>query len=266
MFFGFDDPAFLGSLSIYDPDALAYIRAVEIADSQELEPSVRAAINDFVIGCKTDATWNAIKACCILAGARTLAGALVPLVGTAPTNFNFLPPSYSRKTGLLGDGATTYLNSNRNNNADPQDNAHATVFVTAGPTVTEGAFIGALSSGAAGGTQIVKNATNNYVARLNSSATSTIAPFNSPGLGLLGVSRASSSQYTARVEGASYTIVNTSNAPVSETIHVFQRNFVGSPIPTDARIAFYSIGKSLNLALLDARITTLVNAIGAALP
>jgi hypothetical protein len=35
---------------------------------------------------------------------------------------------------------------------------------------------------------------------------------------------------------------------------------------TDPRIAFYSIGESLDLARLDARVTDLINAIGVAIP
>jgi len=94
-----------------DPDAAAYITAVEgpSADNQALEPAVITAINDFVVGCKADGIWSAIKASCILAGARTLSGALVPLVGTAPTNFNFGSGDYARKTGLIGDGASKSL-------------------------------------------------------------------------------------------------------------------------------------------------------------
>jgi hypothetical protein len=34
---------------------------------------------------------------------------------------------------------------------------------------------------------------------------------------------------------------------------------------SDARLAFYSIGESLDLALLDARVTTLIQAIDAAI-
>ena len=34
----------------------------------------------------------------------------------------------------------------------------------------------------------------------------------------------------------------------------------------NSRLAFYSIGESLNLALLDARVTTLINAFAAAIP
>jgi hypothetical protein len=67
-----------------DPDAAAYITAVETADGQALEERTKIAIDNFVLGCKADGIWTAIKASCILSGARTLAGALVPLVGTAP--------------------------------------------------------------------------------------------------------------------------------------------------------------------------------------
>jgi hypothetical protein len=35
---------------------------------------------------------------------------------------------------------------------------------------------------------------------------------------------------------------------------------------TDARLAFYSIGEALDLALLDARVTDLINAFAAAIP
>jgi hypothetical protein len=96
----------------FDADAQAYITAVETADRQALEAGVRTAINDFVVGCKADGIWDAIKASCIMAGARTLTGALVPLKGTAPTNYNFVPGDYNRKTGLVGDGSSKNLNSN----------------------------------------------------------------------------------------------------------------------------------------------------------
>jgi hypothetical protein len=110
----------ISSVYTYDADASAYILAVEAADEiaspgiGALEPATRSAINKFVVGCKADGIWTAIKASCILSGARTLAGALVPLAGTAPTNFNFVSGDYNRKTGL-GDASNTtkYLNSNR---------------------------------------------------------------------------------------------------------------------------------------------------------
>jgi hypothetical protein len=98
-----------------DADAVAYIDAVEAADGQALETATRMAINSFVKGCKADGIWPAIKASCILAGARTRLGALTPLAGTAPTSFNFVDGDYNRKTGLVGDGSTKYLDSTGTN-------------------------------------------------------------------------------------------------------------------------------------------------------
>jgi hypothetical protein len=92
-------------------------------------------------GTKADGTfWDALKASCILCGARTLAGALVPLAGAAPTNNNFVDADYNRETGLKGDGSTKYLDSNRANNADPQDDQHVCVYASALPDTPGGQF------------------------------------------------------------------------------------------------------------------------------
>jgi hypothetical protein len=94
------NPRLLVPRATFDADAAAYLRAVEAADGQALETPVKRAVDDFFKGCKADGTFSALKAACLLCGARTLAGALVPLVGTAPTNNNF------RGCGLQpGDGA-----------------------------------------------------------------------------------------------------------------------------------------------------------------
>lgn len=142
---------FAGSFSLtrdnFDPDAQTYIDAVEAADTEPLEAEVRRAIVRFVKGCKHDGIWDAIKASCILAGARTLTSALVPLVGTAPTNFNFVSGDYNRKTGLKGNGSNKYLNSNRANNADPQNNNHLSIYKTDTISSTNSYFIGAAGGG-----------------------------------------------------------------------------------------------------------------------
>jgi hypothetical protein len=245
----------------FDADASTYIEAVEAADTQALETNTRYAINDFVIGCKQDGIWDAIKASCILAGARTLEGALVPLVGAAPTDFNFVAGDYNRKTGLVGNGSTKYLDSNRNNNADPRDSKHLSIFVTQKATNT-GILIG--TDDAVGGGRIVSHATANTSSySINSDNT-----FKSvSGLGLsdfVGASRASSTLINFRhSNGIVDTFSNVSAGPANLAILVFRRN---SGTFTNARLAFYSIGESLNLALLDARVTALINAFAAAIP
>jgi hypothetical protein len=261
MFLGLNDLAFLAAVSApaLDPDAAVYIAAVEAADTQALEPAVRTAINDFVVGCKADGIWAAIKASCILAGARTLTGALVPLVGTAPTNFNFVAGDYDRKTGLVGDGSTKYLDSNRNNNADPQNSKHLSAYVTSRTTALNQTYVGI--SGEAGGESRFSSATNNELIglRLNSptGAVSTIANVN----GFIAVQRSNSTQYTGRGGGVTTQPATlASTTPENSSLLVFDG--IGR---ASARLAFYSIGESLDLALLDARVTALINAFDAAI-
>jgi hypothetical protein len=474
----------------FDSNALTYINAVEAADGQALELNVKLVINDFVVGCKADGIWDAIKASCILAGARTLPGALVPLVGSAPTDFNFwgdadpnwaavslllrmnganasttftdsssnaltvtavgnaqistaqskfggssalfdgngdylqlasntnfsfdadftvefwirqassptetfpivlergsgteaagawgviinnsgatkqceffyggprsyvsigalafdtwhfvtvsrsgstlktfidgvqtssvtvtdnltitatlrvgssgfaspsnffkgnvddlritkgvarytaafTPPiltfpgstsDYDRETGLVGDGSTKYLNSNRAGNADPQDNHHLSVFATLEASGTM-SYIGPNIYGASGeSTSIYRN--NNAPARLDTrsrnvsqnSGPSTASRF-------LGFTRSASGSYTARVSGTdtSHTVFSISGAG-SESFLVFARNTSPISLYADARLSFYSIGESLNLALLDNRVTVLMSGVQNAIP
>jgi hypothetical protein len=242
-----------------DPDALAYLAEVERADGQSLESGVRDAVIAFVTGCKADGIWNAIKASCILAGARTLTGALVPLVGAAPTRFNFASGDYSRKTGLVGDGSTKYLNSNRNNNADPQNSKHLTAFVSQIGT-TNRSIMGAGSAGTTGISTLFHRNIGTYIFRNN--ANTLYDPGVAFASGLMGASRQSSGSFTVRASAVNYTASVASEAPFDGNIEVFR---AGNAPLGDARISFYSIGESLDLALLDSRVTTLINAFDAAI-
>ena len=138
---------FIASEDDFDPDAASYIAAVEAADGQALEEGVKQAIDGFVTGCKADGVWDALKASCILAGARTLNGALVPLAGDAPTNFNFVSTDYDRVTGLKGDGSTKYLNSGFVLSDFPADgDASMTVWVTEANPTSSARYAGGRSS------------------------------------------------------------------------------------------------------------------------
>jgi hypothetical protein len=264
MFFGLNDVAFLAAVGapaqvVTDPDANAYILAVEAADGQTMETAVRAAINDFVIGCKADGIWNAIKASCILAGARTLTGALVPLVGAAPTNFNFDSDDYDRKTGLVGNDATKFLDSNRNNNADPQDSKHLSVYASSRSTAANMSYLG--MAAAPGATHFTSGFNNNNIIGLRINSSSGVTSVVSNANGFMAIQRANSTEITGR--GGGVTISPTalvSTTPASGNLLVFD-----GIAKTNARLAFYSIGESLDLALLDARVTALINAFDAAI-
>jgi hypothetical protein len=242
-----------------DAEADAYIAAVEAADGQALEPGVKFAIKNFVLCCKDDGIWSAIKASCILAGARTLTGALAPLVGAAPTNVNFVSGDYNRKTGLVGDGSTKYLNSNRNNNADPQNSQHLSVFASTGETGGTNKGYLAISGVSDGISHIIASSgAAAFRSRSGTPFAYTGAPIN-----FIGINRASSASFVSRAGNLSVTNTVNSGTPINQTLMVFGR---GTADYTAARLAFYSIGESLDLALLDARVTDLINAIAAAIP
>lgn len=248
-----------------DADAVAYIAAVEAADGEALEPAVRLAINSFVKGCKADGIWPAIKASCILAGARTLNGALVPLVGTAPTNYNFVAGDYSRETGLVGNGSTKYLDSNRLASAQPQNSVHVAVYGATIQTSTTNMLIGALSNDAAQRATLFPASATQLYCQLHFGG-NYIATHTSLASGFIGGNRSNSAEITTRAAGASITGSATSTAPPAVDYFVFARNFNGPSQYSTSRLSFYSIGEALDLAALDGRVTNLMTAIGAAIP
>jgi hypothetical protein len=229
------------------------------------------AIDSFIVGCKTDGTWDAIKASCIMAGWNNLSGALVPLKGTAPTNFNFVSGDYNRKTGLVGDGSTKYLDSNRNNNADPQNSKHVSVYATSKNTETSvRAYIAVLQVSPAGSAQALSGiSASKLSSRLNTTATTASSGNLHASNGLFGLSRSTATTYEARGSATTEVITASSSTAANGNLFVFARNELalsGIDIYADARLAFYSIGESLDLALLDTRVTALVNAFAAAIP
>jgi hypothetical protein len=259
-----------GGAAVSDPDAQTYLQAVEVADNQALEQGVQQAVNQFVIGCKADGIWTAIKASCILAGARTLAGALVPLAGTAPTNVGglFVEGDYNRKTGLVGNGTSKYLNSNRTTNSDPQNNKHLGIYVSTGDSKPSG-FPFYLSGGGAGVVGIIRDASTNT---LGFYASNVPAPLLIAGqgntTGFKGVFRNNASTISGRTGGTTTSGSSTSAAEtITSNIVVFADNYLNTiGNYTNARLAFYSIGESLDLALLDARVSALITAFGVAIP
>jgi len=263
------NPFIAGSIrQQFDPDAQRYIESVNLADGNDLEPAIQIAINNFVLGCKQDAIWDAIKASCILAGARTLNGALTPLAGAAPTNPAgvFTSASYDRKTGLVGNGTTQYLNTNRLTSADAQDNHHYSVYATSTTNTTAGIIGGRSSAANVGTKQFNWVASTGSEFRCASSAASTISAV-SPASGFYGASRSASSSFIAKASNLSQSFLVSSDGLNSADFFVFARNTSGTAeIYSNWKLSFYSIGESLNLALLDARVAALMTAISAAIP
>jgi hypothetical protein len=250
-----DNRLLVARQSAFDADAVAYISNVETADGAYLESSVKTSINNLIVGLKNDGLWESLEASCLLCGPRTLAGALVPLRGVAPTAVAFTDGDYSRSAGLTGDGATTHLNSNRANNADPQDDKHIAVYATTLQT-NSGYY---LSSGYnATSASILRGSGTQLVAFLNGAFQAVSNAHTAAGF--LGSSRDNGATQVIRGSGLQSSVSSVS-APASSSASIK----VFGEVYSDATIAFYSIGTSLDLAKLDTHISSYVTAIGAAI-
>jgi hypothetical protein len=255
-----------------DADARAYVIAVNAADGQPLEKPVAEAIDAFVIGCKADSIWSAIQSSCILMGARTLSGALVPLKGSAPTNNGpFVSGDYNRKTGLIGNESTKYLDSNRNSNA--QDNIHKAVYVGelggATGSTTQRVVIGVTVSSNTGQTSIIGRTSDGlliYRFRRNAAASTSAGMVP----GFIGASRNNSAniQIISPPLSSASTSSSVSETPPNDNTFVFAEHLsgTGAQLHTGHRLAFYSIGTNIDLNLFRTRVNTLYSAIGSAIP
>ena len=247
-----------------DADARAYLAAVRGADGDSLEPAVARAISDFVVGCKADGIWTAIETCCIFAGAHTLSGALTPLVGAAPTNVNnnFVSADYDRKTGLVGNGSTKRLRSGYFNKADHQNNRHDAVFVQSASTLHLSRYYSSTTANPSN--QMAVNTTTNQL-NVRSFTSGDWNVNTAAATGFLGASRAASNFYLIRANGATITTVNqVSGAPGAVELNWFAA--AAGTTFSNGRLQFASAGYALDLSLLEARVSTLLTAIGAAIP
>jgi hypothetical protein len=251
-----------------DPDAAAYIAAVEVADGQALEGGVKAAINNLFIGLKTDGEWNAFSVLRCYAGPRTLAGCAVPLKGVAPTLVNFVSGDINRKTGLIGNGATKYVNHNHSNSANPQNSQQMWSYLTA-------AIINNSQTQAIIGVGITQTGISHigrvdgateYFSRSQNAVVGTAIAIGA-GVGLVGISRSNSASYQVRANGTTQTNVSSSQTPASGNVFSFARNNSGVISPSNHRAAFDCVGAGwIDSANIEARITTYLAALNAALP
>jgi hypothetical protein len=176
----------------------------------------------------------------------------------------FAGGDYSRTAGLTGDG-TSYLDSGRAGDDDPQNDRHRAMYVTVTPSLTSRAYMGHTN----GTTQFddIYHASNGF--SYIRSLTSGPAYNGANETGFIGYSRASSATVDFEVFSSSATDwPHSSVTPLASNALVFGSNEPGGPGRfTDATIAFYSIGTSIafysigtsiNLAQLDTRVSNLI--------
>lgn len=257
----------------WDSDAVDYLARVAIADGQALENAVALAVNDLFIALKDPAFptptlpthWQAVLAGQFLplCGARTLAGSLLPLHLSmpTPTNTNFVPGDYSRKSGCKGDGTNKRIPLGIDNTLFPQDDRSGGMCITESQTRNvDRALLG--STNGSGETLLHSNATMVYF-RLSSSGASQfyVGEFT----GFFGGSRNISASVTARVAGANATLSGVSTTPIAGELTAFSRGPAGVN-HSNARVANVFAGLSVDLVRMDSILTAYLSALNAAIP
>lgn len=251
-----------------DSDAIDYLQRMAAVDasSDGVEVGVAVAVSAFITALKADGLWSSIGSSCLLCGPRTLAGALVPLRGVAPTPNGFVSGDHSRTDGLRDTGGTSYLLTGLGYNEVSANDEHLAMYLSAlpgdpqnligGGTVSPSSFsrIGYITSQQR---YDVQSGDNTVVA-------------GAFALGFVGASRASATGFFRRQNSVTVAVSADSAGTRSDTTTkygVFCANYSDSGVSgvTTAGMSFYSIGAAVDLAALDSHISSYVTAIGAAI-
>ena len=274
-------PPTAGSYPSYVQDYLDRVTAVDVqnGNTSGLELGVTDAASLFiedlvafgylgVSGGVISQAASLIKMLPVLGAARTRQGAQIPVVGPTLTEFGTAGGwNYNRKTGLAGNVTNNYLSTNFSNAALPQNNRLAGVM--ANPLSNNaGHMLAARTSGTDIGSMLIRQdivatCSGNANAEDNAGAAMPTNTFT-----FKAVSRSSAASYISRVNGTNYSITRTSGTPANQTILLFQRNDLNAVTYSNARIFGAVLGETIgiDLAVLNARLITLMNAYAAAIP
>lgn len=116
-----------------DPDAGAWINAVQLADGMPLQAQVKRAVTNFVLKVKIYGSYLNFHQVGLLAGPRTLAGCAVPLWGPTPELVRWEQQHHDQFTGLQDPSNPTfangrYIKTNVTDNSLPQTSRHMAVW------------------------------------------------------------------------------------------------------------------------------------------
>lgn len=197
--------------------------------------------------------------------AKAWGGLLVPLRDgmDSGTNSGIPEGNYNAATGLKGSGSH-FINSNRNNNADGQNDQSMGVWSTEPEYATEAAHIGA-GTNDVGASSIYQSA-NPTLFQFRSRASSVNSVTNSgEWMGYAGMSRSLSTGFDITVGSVMESLTRTSEAPLDGDILVFARGTSASPSSiSTARNSIYHVGPSIDLEIMDTILTEFMARVAAA--
>ena len=248
--------------SSYDPDAQNYINRVELADGASLETAVKDAMNQLVLDLKANSLWTPLVYVLPGSGPQTLAGGLVPLQDTGASGSSGTV-NWDRKTGFNCNSSSAYVSL-------PTSLTEQTVGSR--DDVSMSAWIPAIS-----GTATFYCGANQMELRRGGGSSTTQTRCRStqgnstgPGTdktGFRGISRSSSASFIYRIGNSSISSGRASSAPGPTPFRLFRSPGNRTPLqaPVNTKIAWFQLGTALDLAALQAVVTTYRNAINAAI-
>jgi hypothetical protein len=248
-----------------DPTAATYIAAVEAADGQSMNTTIKIAVNDFFVGLKADASPNsgvsnyqALTQFFLFFAAKTLAGSLVPCKGNVPINTGLVSGDFTVKQGLTSS-VGKFLGSTYNGNFFAQDNNSGFGWMTALPTDTNG-FVLTDGLNVTGAYMLLPRGTpsNDVAVRSQSNTADIVTPLT---LGFVGTSRNSSTQFNIRTNGTTSTITRTSQTP--RAVERLYLNAPGAAGAFTGKLGAAGQGAAITMSALDSRLTTLAAAVAA---
>ena len=229
----------------YDADAKVDINAVLAASSDWGDTANRRAWNkwlysELISAMKTAGVYAAAEFRKCFMGPTTLAGCQACGIGGTIANIGPFVEGDLNPLGTKGNGINKYWQSNRAGNANAQNDFSWWVWVTSIPTASIGTFFG---NGATNGASNAYYLSPTSIATRGKTATPVTTAAPSGFLGLVSISRNSSSSYVVRVGGVSSTITAVSDGNISSAMDFLAR--LGSSL-SDIRVGLMGCGSNIN--------------------
>ena len=243
-----------------DTDIVSWITAINAASS--IKPTNVVAFDNLVETLKSNGIWNALDFLAPCCGADTLAGAQIPLKGSATfSNFS----DYTRLGGLKGNGSTTVVETNFVfDSSYRNDNSIGSYFidVPSAPADTEAVWgVGDSDMGSIRG--LVNTAGNTSFRNMQSAFPGSTGDVISSA-SLMATSRSVSSEANFYASDTNYNISSySSQNPLDENLPFFARRLPSTGLErhTTLRMSFLFYGNAINLNTFNSNLDTLVSSL-----
>lgn len=250
-----------------DPDAETYLLAVEAADGQALEPAVWTAWDKFFKAIKAGNEWRPSNThfTVVANGARTFDGSLIPVIGTALTNANFVSGDRAGRVGGYRGNTTDKRLIGQTSDGWAQNNYGIFCWQTEPPLGgTNRGYFGDMGTTVGTTNYVYGTVAGRVTARSRSVATVTsLATTNCLGVGLNGINRNNSANYIIDTSVGSSTVTQASDGINTTNLSFFAR---GNTAYLDPRLSAFYQGESYNKTIWVNALTDLFAELTAAIP